>query len=131
MPNSGDFRKLNGVNYAEWAMMMEAWLVKKGIWEVVNGDETKPMGSLSSKAVKSFSRRQAEARAEIILHVDESQLAYVRDPDPHVTWDTLKLTYRACGFVTRRVLRRKFFGLVKQEDQLMPAQIAVMESYAL
>jgi hypothetical protein len=85
--NAGPFRKLDGTNFAEWSIMMEAWLVKKGVWEVVDETETKPMGSPNSKPVKTFTRRQAEARSEIILHVEESQLAYVREHDPKDLWE--------------------------------------------
>src|SRR4051794_33166952 len=126
----GNFKKLDGTNYAEWAMMMEAWLVRKGVWDLVDGTETAPAGSANSKAVKAFARRQGEARAEIVLHVEESQLAYVRGRDPKVIWDTLTATYRARGFATRRALRRKFFTLAKHDDQSMPAWIAEVRSLA-
>jgi hypothetical protein len=124
MPSAGDFWKLDGVNYAEWAVMMEAWLVKKGVWEIVNGEETKPLGSPNLKPVKVFLKHQAKVHTEIILHVEKLQLAYIRDTDPKATWDTLRATYRAHGFVMHCVLCWKFFGLAKQEDQSMPAWIA-------
>ena len=110
--------------------MMEAWLVKKGVWEVVDGTETRPSGSLNLKIVRAFARRQAEARAEIILHVEESQLAYVRERDPKDIWDMLTTIYRARGFATRRVLRRKFIMLRKRDDQLIPAWIAEVRNAA-
>jgi hypothetical protein len=126
----GNFRKLNGTNYAEWSIMMEAWLVKKGVWGVVSGDLVRPTGSPNSKPVKAFVRQQSEARAEIILHVEESQLAYVRERDPNGIWKTLVTIYRARGFATRRALRRRFFGLTKQEDQPMAAWVAEVRSAA-
>ena len=66
--------KLNETNYADWSMMMEAVLVRKQLWDVVNGEKMKPMGSEKSSAVKSFTRKQAEARAELVLAVENSQL---------------------------------------------------------
>jgi hypothetical protein len=77
MPSTGDFRKLDGMNYVEWAGMMEAWLVKKRVWGIVSGDETSPIGGENVKPVKAFLRHQTKACAEIILHVNELQLAYV------------------------------------------------------
>ncbi|KAH9858481.1 hypothetical protein C2E23DRAFT_711878, partial [Lenzites betulinus] len=40
---------LNDSNYAEWSIQMRAILVRKGIWEVVSGTATRPLGSPNSK----------------------------------------------------------------------------------
>jgi len=45
------FQKLDGTNYAEWSMLMEAWLVEKGLWDVVDGTETKLHGSPTTRVV--------------------------------------------------------------------------------
>lgn len=37
MGSGPTFDKLNMVNYVEWAMLMEALLVRKSLWEVVSG----------------------------------------------------------------------------------------------
>jgi len=124
------FRKLDGTNYAEWSMLMEAWLIKKGLWDVVDGTETKPPGSPATKAVRAFTKRQAEARSEIVLHVEVSQLVYVRDRDPKTIWDSLTTIYWARGFATRRALRRRMLGLRKGEEQSMPAWIAEVRTHA-
>jgi hypothetical protein len=118
------------MNYAKWAIMMDAWLVKKGVWDIVEGSKTRPTATVNTKPVKSFTQRQAEARSEIILHVEESQLAYVRDRDPKAIWDGLATIYRARGFATRRALRHRFFGLSKRTEQLIPAWIAEVRSAA-
>jgi hypothetical protein len=56
MPSTGDFRKLDGMNYVEWAGTMEAWLVKKGVWGIVSRDETSPMVMLRSSECQ-FSKK--------------------------------------------------------------------------
>jgi len=48
---------------------MEALLVCKNLSEVINGTKRHPGGTEGSKKVQEFYRKQAEACAEIILHV--------------------------------------------------------------
>ena len=48
------FEKLNEKNYADWHYMMEALLIEKDLWDVVNGTEVHPTGSVNSKAVCAF-----------------------------------------------------------------------------
>jgi hypothetical protein len=118
------FAKLDGNNYFEWKMLMEATLIRRGLMEYVDGTKTTPLGSPNSKAVKDFLRKQAEARAEIVLHVETSQLSHVRDRNPAVIWTTLETVHRARGFATRLMLRRKFIMLKKSNDMTMQAWIA-------
>jgi len=96
MPSESSISKLNGSNYYEWKMLMEALIVQRGLMEYVDGSKAKPVGSLNSKAVKDFMKRSAEARAEIVLHIEVSQLAHIRDPDLTSIWSTLKTVHCAC-----------------------------------
>ena len=116
--------KLNEINYADWSMMMEAVLVRKQLWDVVNGEKTKPMGSENSSVVKSFIRKQAEARAELVLAVESSQLPHLRNADPSKIWEDLKNIHKARGFASRLALCRKFLWLSKGEEQPMQTWIA-------
>lgn len=122
--NGNGFVKLNEGNYADWSMMMEALLVRKQLWEIVNGEKTRPTGSDNSAPVRAFIRKQAEARAEIVLHVESSQLPHLRNSDPAKIWEDLKNIHQARGFASRIALRRKFLWLSKAEDQPMSNWIA-------
>ncbi|KAJ7125744.1 hypothetical protein C8R43DRAFT_830390, partial [Mycena crocata] len=42
--------------------------------------------------------KMAEARAEMILRVEDGQLAHMTSRDPMVVWETLERTHRAPGF---------------------------------
>ncbi|OJA19110.1 hypothetical protein AZE42_09229, partial [Rhizopogon vesiculosus] len=130
MPSDNSFPKLKEDNYYEWRMLMEAILVRKGLIEYVNGMKKMPPGSPNTKAVLAFSRKQAEARAEIVLQVETSQLSHVRDPDPAVIWYNLETVHRARGFATRLMLRRKFHMLKKADDVSMQAWIAQVRRVA-
>ena len=74
------FANLNKSNYAEWSLYMQSTLIKKGLWRVVEGSESHPLGSPNSKAVKAFDCCQAEAHAEIVLHLEPSQLPHDMPP---------------------------------------------------
>ena len=87
--------KLNEENYGDWSMMMEAVLVRKQLWDIVNGEKMRPMGSDNSAAVKNFTRKQAEARAELVLTVENSQLPHLRNADPAKIWEDLKNIHEA------------------------------------
>jgi Domain of unknown function (DUF4219) len=50
--------KLNDSNYADWHIKMEALLDEKELWDLVSGDETMPLSSPNSKAVKTFKWKQ-------------------------------------------------------------------------
>ena len=82
MPDSS-FEKLNETNYNDWHYIMAALLVEKDLWDVVDGTETQPAGSVNSKAVHAFAKKQQLTRAKIILNIDKSQL-------PHTCYDDLK-----------------------------------------
>ena len=102
MPDSSlHFANLNESNYAEWSLYMRSTLIKKGLWRVVEGSESHPLGSPNSKAVKAFDRRQAEAHAEIVLRLEPSQLPHAHSTDPYVLWEELqrKVLPRACHFI--------------------------------
>ena len=83
---------------------MRSTLIKKGLWKVVEGSETCPLGSPNSKAVKAFECRQAKAHAEIILRLEPSQLPHAHSADPYVLWEELQRMHRTQGFATRMTL---------------------------
>lgn len=44
--NNSNFLALTDANYSEWAIHMEADLIKKGLWEYVFGEVEEPSGDL-------------------------------------------------------------------------------------
>jgi Domain of unknown function (DUF4219) len=75
MPEN-QFEKLNEKNYVDWHYMMEALLIEKDLWDIVDGTEGHPTGSDNSKAVHTYVKKQQVARAKIILHIKPSQLPH-------------------------------------------------------
>lgn len=118
------FASLDETNYHEWAFFMEAVLIRKDLFEVVDGSVTQPLGSPNSKAVKAFLHKQKLARAEIILRISPSQLPHVRDPDPKVIWDNLRALHQSRGFASRLSLRRRFITMKKTDTQSIQSWVA-------
>ena len=118
--------KLNEQNYGDWSMMMEAVLVRKQLWDIVNGEKTRLIGSENSAPVKSFIRKQAEARAKLVLAVESLQLPHLHSLDPAKIWEDLKNIHEARGLTSRLTLHHKFLWLSKAEDQPMQNWIAIV-----
>ena len=118
--------KLNEENYGDWSMMMEAILVRKQLWDIVNGEKTRPLGSENSAPIKNFIRKQAKARAELVLAVKSSQLPHLCNSDPAKIWEDLKNIHEAQGLASRLALHHKFLWLSKAEDQPMQNWIATV-----
>ncbi|KAJ7614389.1 hypothetical protein FB45DRAFT_1035871 [Roridomyces roridus] len=122
--------RLNNENYAEWALRMEAVLIKKGLWTNVTSILVSPIQS-DGTTVKTPTELQAEraakmaeARAELILCVDAGQLAHMTSRDPKVVWDNLERMHRAAGFATSLALRRQFLTAKKLDSETMEAWTA-------
>ena len=70
------FPQLNHMNYAEWALCMEAILICGGFWDLITGDE-KLADNGSDSDTKVFRKREAQCKAEIVLRVEDSQLPHM------------------------------------------------------
>ena len=124
---------------------MEAQLVRKDLWEWVSGEQTMPdeieertedpkitktqvNANVKDRALAK--KKWAEARAEIILHVEDSQLPHIRSPNPYEVWSQLRLVHRARGFATRISIKRKFFTAQKEPNELMSTWISRIRGIA-
>ena len=72
---------------------------------------------------KRSKKKIAEAYAEIIVRVEDSQLAHMRSRHPEIVWDTLAQVHRARGLATRLALRRQFLTSVKGAEEIMSAWV--------
>lgn len=124
-----ELEKLHDSNYATWAVAMEALLVTKGLWDVVEG-EPKPTASTAAK-VAAWDAKNRQARAEIILQIDPSQYAHIQsEKDAAEVWATLKMVHQSRGFATRMSLRRKFLTMTKDPRTSMSSWIAIVRGLA-
>ena len=132
------FPLLGDHNYGEWSMRMEAELIQKGLWEMVFAEvdtegktEDEVKAELQKMVAKRSTKKMAEVRAELILHVERDQLAHMRDCDPKDIWETLARLHRAHGLGTRMALCRKLFKATKGATESMAAWISRVKGMAL
>ena len=114
--------RLNDSNYPEWAIRMEAVLVREGLWSLV-----KPTAEEKDKRTQE---KMARTRAEIILRVEDNQLIHTISPDPMEIWLTLQRVHQATGFATSLSLPRKFLAAKKSDSQTMQAWIGQIQGLA-
>jgi hypothetical protein len=132
------FSRLNDSNYAEWALRMEAVLVRAGLWAMIDiaVDETNTDASTIASEIEDAKKKRSaekmnEAHAEIILRVEDGQLAHcMRSTDPREIWHTLESVHRAAGFATSLALRRKFLTAKKTSTQTMQAWLGQVQALA-
>ena len=115
-------KRLNDSNYPEWAIRMEAILVRESLWSLV-----KPTAEEKDKRTQE---KMARARAEMILRVEDNQLVHMISPDPIQIWLTLERVHQAAGFATSLSLRRKFLTAKKSDSQTMQAWIGQIQGLA-
>jgi gag-polypeptide of LTR copia-type/Zinc knuckle len=129
---------LNDSNYAEWAVCMQAILVRRGLLsQIVNivVDETgKDAATIAAEVEDLKKKRDAgkmdEACAEMVLRVEDGQLSHMHSGDPMEVWRTLRHVHLAAGFATSLALRRKFLTAKKSAAQSMQAWIGHIQSLA-
>jgi hypothetical protein len=139
--SSARFQRLNNTNYAEWSLRMEAILVRAGLWGMIHPEVTHTKEDGTDKDASTITleleatlkactvTKMNEARAEIILHLEDGQLSHcLRSNDPHVVWLVLESVHRAAGFVTSLALRRKFLTLKKTSSETMQAWIGQIQA---
>ena len=123
------FPQLNHTNYAEWALRMEAILIRGGFWDLITGDEILAENG-SDTLAKAFRKREAQCKAEIVLRVEDSQLLHMADRSPMVVWNSLASVHHARGFGSRLQLRRNFITASMKGGQSMESWIGEVRGLA-
>jgi hypothetical protein len=127
--SSARFQRLNDTNYAEWSLRMEAVLIRGGLWGLVNPeiDQQKEDGTEKDASTIALELEAAlkartvskmnEARAEIILRLEDGQLSHcLRSNDPHVIWLVFGKCTPRCRLCDKPCAPSKFSHT--QEDPL-------------
>lgn len=128
---SHDRCRLNTGNYSEWAIRMEALLIRKDLWDVVEpeeetteGETEEDQGEEAEEAEDNRSRKDmAKARALMIEYAEKSQLVYMTERDPRKIWTKLKGVHQSRGLATEMGYRRRLSTLKKTSGQTMEAWI--------
>ena len=105
-------------------------LMKEGLWNIVNGSETDP-GNTDAAAQVKFVERKQKALAHIVLHVHESLLYLLGDPqDPVEVWKKLSDQFQKKSWANKLSLRRRLYSLkLKEEGSVQQHIKSLMEVF--
>lgn len=96
---------------------MEATLIAADMWEVV-GPEAVELVPRGPKAVKAHSKKMEQARAKIVLNIDQGQLAFIIGlENPRDIWLALEEVHRSASVNSILSLRRRFFRMTMRETE--------------
>jgi hypothetical protein len=116
-------------NYPEWSELMEAWLVRNGLWAPIEV-EIRLVGGPLAKSVKDWIEREAKAKAEIKLYVGLEQLAHCRLPTAKAIWKNLEKLHQAKGFSTQLSLLWRFHTMRMDKLKPMLAWVSAVHNHA-
>ena len=129
---------LNDSNYPEWAIRMQAILIRRSLWTGITNiivdeaekDEETVAAEIEAKKKTRTAGKMDEACAEMVLRVEDGQLSHMRSNDPREIWQTLRRVHLASGFATSLALRRRFLSAKKGTTQSMQSWIGHIKSLA-
>jgi hypothetical protein len=123
--------KLDNDNYYAWSYRMEMKLRKFGVWSIVDGTESRPVGSDNHKVVKAWQTRVDLALSEIIGEVSDSQLVHTRvSRNPAEIWERLQATHLSQGLGSIIAIWQRLFTLKKANDTSIQAHASVIRELA-
>ena len=113
--------KLNGENYPTWKFKMELYLIKEGLWDVVNKE-------IPVKPEETWLTKDGKARAAIGLRVADSQLGHIRkQTTAKAAWGALKDYHQKATLSNTVSLIRRLCSIRLHEGGNMEDHIHVME----
>jgi hypothetical protein len=124
--------KLNGTNYRSWAQQLEWILDEKDLWELVKGEETKPVVAIVEERSTSGSRTAADdnklvawtkkskkARAIIGSSVTADVMVHLEGLEsPVEMWQTLADLYNPKTRTTLLQTVRQFMTVTMEDDDM-------------
>ena len=103
-----DFDKLDGNNYATWAVNMKSYLVIKDLWSAVSAVDLSPAGVASNQ----------KAMAQLVLHVKENYKQGIANANnAKEAWDALKRAYQGQSTARQMQLKQELSHLSKERHE--------------
>ena len=123
--------QLDNNNYYAWSYRMEMRLRKQGVWNIVNGTESHPIGSDNHKVVKAWQTWVDLALSKIIGEVLDSQLVHTRvSRNPAEIWEWLQATHVSQGLGSIIAIWQQFFTLKKANNISVQVHASVIHELA-
>ena len=114
---------LTGNNFPTWKIQCKMVLMKDGLWNIVNGEETAPPQDEADRYSKFVTKRD-RALAIIVLSID---IYLIGDPkDPVAVWKQLSNHFQKNTWANRLALRRKLHSLRLTTGQSVQDHVKIM-----
>ena len=108
--------KLTKDNWITWKFQVKYCLMAKGLWEIVDGNETLA-DDANEQQRQDFAKRQKKAAAMIVTAVN-SELYYLLtscNDDPHQMWEAMRAHFERDTTVNKVYLKKQLVMLRMQE----------------
>jgi hypothetical protein len=108
------FAKLDRNNYAVWKIRIRMALTKTSCWPILPASTflPDPLNNNTIAASATQIAKDAKTLAEIILSVEDDQLAFIDENQPaQCAWDNLKNEHEKQGIANKLTLKREFYAL--------------------
>ena len=112
---------LNGNNYPTWSEEMKSLLWSKGLWQLVDGKETRP--SKPAKEQEIWDIKQDRTAGELMLNLMPDQRVHIQtqQDNPTAAWKALETLYVQQKASTHFVAYDEFFTIRKRPEESLPA----------
>src|SRR3981189_656743 len=109
---------LSNSNYPQWSMEMKAWLMMRGLWMLVSGEEPMPDKSRPSELL-DWKMRAPKAAGALFLAVEHEQRVHLGgiETDPIKIWSKLETVHLNKRPGTRFNAYDDLFSIRKQPEE--------------
>ena len=121
---SSKIAPLNEQNYPTWKTMMKMFLLKEGLFDIVDGSEQEPTGTAAQPAaateVAKYKARMNRALGSIVMAIEPRLLYILGEPsDPKEVWKTLQDTFQSKSWSNRLRLKKTLYSMKLQPGEEM------------
>ena len=118
--------KLEGDNYPMWATKLELVLESQDLWEVVSGEEGKPVEDGDGK-LAAWLKRDKRARMCIMFSVSDLIFSSLTGLSAREMWLKLESVYRPKSLMNKLMLRRKLLTLRMNEGEDVGGHVNILK----
>src|SRR5713101_5320308 len=122
--SSPSITPLSNTNYPQWYMEMKVWLMMKGLWMLVSGDETCPLTGQKAE-VLDWKLRAQKAAGALFLAVEHEQRVHLGgiEDNPVEIWSKLEGVHVAKRPGARFNAYDELFSIRKHPEESLQALI--------
>ena len=136
--DAAKIEKLNGMNYNSWKYNIKLLLMEKGLWNIVQGKEKKPVikeedkdKAESIQSINAWDLRSDRAYSLIAINIEKQLQIHVQSTDdPQKAWEILKKHFEITSINHIVRLSRRFYAGKMGEREDLEEFVTKMTSMA-